>query len=149
MRIKVILFLVIMLLIITQGCESPVKRIDESKGNKNMSLLAQPGNKVLSPSSKYLLNVSEIKDGNDSWTFSIEEAASETLIFHASEKFRIRDTLYILWDDYDQVWVYSGDVGTFIWSNEENNWIKRAYADDVTGTNPPALLKELRPKYFK
>lgn len=113
-----------------------------------MSMLASPGHDVLSPSSKYRLSVSLSNDDQvENWSFLVKEAQSNTIVYRSSDIFRVRDTVFVLWDEEDRVWVYSGDVGTFIWSKVNNQWVKQAYADTIN-MQPPVLLKALRPKYY-
>lgn len=123
---------------------------EESK-QMNYDGLAKPNNPVKSTSGKYELKIVETNDnGVNSFMFIINSMDGEKKeLFRSEEKFRVRDTLYFLWDENDKVWVYSGDVGTFIWTKiTDDNWEKQPYAE-VKDLNPPELLKKLKPKYFK
>jgi len=56
--------------------------------------------------------------------------------------FRRRDVNYIVWaEDYDIIWAYSGDIGTYCWEFDDGNWIPGTYKE----SEKPKALKELRP----
>jgi hypothetical protein len=43
-----------------------------------------------------------------------------------------------LWDDADNIWVYSGDLGTDFWLHENGKWIEQPTPPDGI----PNILKE-------
>ncbi len=70
---------------------------------------------VESPSGQYLLH--NLIDNNEKQlSFYISNVITKETIFTANDYFDYRHTTYIMWGDtLDEVWIYSGDVGTFVW----------------------------------
>ncbi|WP_127588727.1 hypothetical protein [Paenibacillus koleovorans] len=145
MNMKLLLFLLLGLVSASIGCA----KSEMSNSTKINNTLATPGNPVVSKSGKYQLIVEESKeDGVAKQSFIIKNISNET-IYSSIEKFRIRDTLYFLWDEEDRVWVYSGDVGTYIWTQiNERSWNKQSFSEMKGVLNPPEQLKKLKPHYF-
>jgi len=115
--------------------------------------IATPGNPVVSPSKKYLLQVVEGFDGSVEYNrFDIvkigETGSDSKVVFSSQDTFRTRDTLYFLWDNEDRVWVYSGDVGVYYWTRlNDTVWEKHTHQDgDIA---PPETLKKLKPAIFQ
>jgi hypothetical protein len=111
---------------------------------------ATPDRPQISPSGKYLLQVVKGYDGqvhfNKFEIIEINETKDRKVVFNSKERFRTRDTLFFLWDNEDRVWVYSGDIGTFYWTrNQDGQWVKHVYAEGNIGA--PEFLKKVRPKY--
>lgn len=104
------------------------------------------GHPVASPSGKFMLEaLEETIEGVKHWRFAI--TGGET-VFVPTEAFRTRDALFMLWDERDRVWVYSGNVGTFFWEQAgDGEWHKHSQADEPDTPVPPRL-KELRPNLF-
>lgn len=121
--------------------------VSGKQSDVDRSGLARPDNPVQSPSGKYVLGVkAETADGGKSWRFTISQSGS--VLFTSAEAFRTRDALFLLWDDNDRVWVYSGDNGTFFWERAaDGSWQKRAFVENRS-VPVPALLKQLKPGYF-
>lgn len=112
------------------------------------SYLATPLQSPLSPSGAYSLNVVQGRDNADYWSFEIRRTATEKVEFACGDRFYIRHTTYILWGEDDRVWVYSGDIGTYVWSKQNGVWEKSIY---IYGAPHPAIpngLKTLKPKIF-
>lgn len=110
------------------------------------SEVALPNRPAISYSGKYRLSVIETKDSNGVWMyqFEIEDLESKE-VFRYDEGFGARHTTFILWDENDRVWVYSGDIGTDFWklSEEEFTWDRCNY--DQNNPAPPYLKLE-RPR---
>lgn len=74
------------------------------------------------------------------------EDGENNVIFTTSESYRLRDTLLVTWDDTEKAfWVYSGDLGTFIYEENNGKWIKRLRE---TEPYPTAYIK-LDPEKYK
>lgn len=87
---------------------------------------SEVGRPIWSPSGEYQLYVDPDEQGLSA-SFSLTNRQGEE-VFHAKDQFDLRHNTYILWDKDNQVWVYSGDLGLFIWRNEsESGWTRRAY----------------------
>jgi hypothetical protein len=113
---------------------------------KNLPVL--PGQPRSSPSGKYLLEVIEIKiEKYIYWSFRILKV-EKAVVFQCREKFDIRHSTIIMWDDNDRVWVYSGDLGVFIWEaqNEDSEWAKIEYSQ--SNLKPPDFLIKEKPRLF-
>jgi len=159
MKIKLILYNLLIIIILVYSIHTLTR--DDKKDNNNTGYenrshlinksLATPENPVKSPSGKYLLIIENGYDGVIHYNqFKIINIDSQNNIisveYKSDYKYRTRDTLYFLWDLYDRVWIYSGDIGTTYWEKSNNNlWLKHIYR--VTDIPAPDLLKELRPKY--
>ncbi len=101
-----------------------------------------------SPSGRYKLSVvmTEV-NGEPVQYFQIKDAG-DVVVFACQERFTARDTTYMLWDEAERVWVYSGDVGTYFWEQSEDMaiWVKHAYAS--SNVSAPQFLKERRPRWI-
>lgn len=117
------------------------------------SALATPDHPVRSPSGRYLLEVVYGKDqyGARVGWFRIRAAeGARELVYESDERFALRHTTMFLWADHaDQVWVYSGDVGTSYWEPDPRTgeWTERVWQRDGSAP-PPSLLKKARPQFF-
>ncbi len=70
---------------------------------------------VESPSGQYLLH-NKIDKAENQLSFYISNAFTKDIIFTANDYFDYHHTTYIMWGDtLDEIWVYSGDMGTFVW----------------------------------
>ncbi len=116
------------------------------KENMNSNQLATPEHPQISPSGKYLLQViNSFESGLNCEKFQILEITKQhRIIFKSKDCFRTRDTLFFLWDNDDRVWVYSGDVGTFFWVDEDGQWVKHTYVQE--NVSAPDFLKRTRPE---
>lgn len=111
---------------------------------------ATPSSPAVSPSGEFLLKVLETQVGSlDHMHFVVCDRTGE-VVYSSNRFFDVRHQLFFLWgDDKDQVWVYSGDLGTFFWElNEESGvWEERVYAQ--SDQRAPNFLKAKRPRYHK
>ena len=132
MRIKLIIVIAICLIaIMFAGCNDSTA--EQKDRHPNVSHLenekfATPVNPVISPSGKYLMVITEGFDDNvydNTFAVFLKDNTGE-LIFTAENSYRTRDRLYFLWDDSDNIWVYSGDIGTTFWQYENDTWKKQA-----------------------
>lgn len=98
---------------------------------------------ALSSSGDYELQVVELLEQGSFYQFQIIDTQNGELLYQSDDKFATRHTIFILWGESDDVWVYSGDVGTFYWTKEGDSWKKQ---DDTPYENAPDFLKEIRPK---
>jgi hypothetical protein len=116
---------------------------------KNHPEVATLGTPASAPSGKYILVVVSGNDGEVSFqSFQILNQSGQG-IYAAPDRFRSRDTTFFLWDQEDRIWVYNGDLGTFIWEKaaDSDNWIKISYADRPDLTVPEYLIEQ-RPNLF-
>jgi hypothetical protein len=113
------------------------------------SYLATPTSSPLSPSGAFRLTVKEGRDDASFWTFEIRRVATSDLEFASNDRFYTRHTTHILWGKSDEVWVYSGDVGTFVWRKQaDGHWEKNPYVYGTAAESVPDGLKILKPKLF-
>jgi hypothetical protein len=133
---------VILILISLLGCgRNPVIK-------KYVAIVGEPKR---SPSGSFALIVQPGYDGNVHFqAFQILEnpgTPNQKIAFFAKDRFRTRDALYFGWDDSDNVWVYSGDLGTFFWRRSaDGRWEKHVYREE--NIPAPPFLKILRPQFF-
>jgi len=113
--------------------------------NPEIATLENPS---CSPSGNYFLVVKKIDFKNQPCTYFIIQNQQREDIYTCQDKFSLRDTTFILWDQNDRVWVYSGDVGTYFWEQQgTGEWKKYSY---VRNNIPaPEFLKRERPKWHK
>lgn len=138
MRALVLAMLIICGLM-TTGCGGGMSTSAEDQQG-----LARPGRDVESPSGKYRLRV--IEEDNGELTFEVLGEAVER--YRADVSYSDRFTTYFLWDDTaDKVWVYSGDVGTYIWELKESGWSSRPWRG--SGLMAPTFLQEEVPRRFR
>lgn len=146
-RRSVWLILLLLLAVALSGCvRLPWSHAPAPEEELATSGLATPDHPVTSPSGKFRLEVAEeTLEKTRHWRFTITGGEKP---FTPDEAYRTQDALFILWDERDRVWVYSGDVGTFFWEQAgDGAWHKHAYADRPD-TPVPALLQQLRPRQF-
>jgi hypothetical protein len=88
------------------------------------------GNFILSPSGKYRAVTEFFDDGIKSYRLSIEVANEENRKFNTEFVFRAMDHNFVSWADAeDTLWTYSGDVGYYFWTLENNVWIINEVTD--------------------
>lgn len=140
--------LVVLMLILCVSCSSNQKGSEENDMANDE--LVTDNHSVSSPSEKYLLEmvVSET-DNVRGFNFVVKDVSNNEEVYKSKDFFRLRDTNYLFWGEDDTIWVYSGDLGTFYWEKASNSWNKKTYAENKDSIEVPALLKELKPQYFK
>lgn len=87
---------------------------------------ADIGRPSWSPSGEYQLIVGADTPGSTAHFYLTNRQGVR--VFTAADRFDLRHNTYFFWDKDDQVWVYSGDLGLFIWRNDpKSGWTRRAY----------------------
>ena len=126
-----------------------IQQSSEVTNNMFEDQIVTESNKVNSPSGIYILEiVTDNVDNAMSFSFCIKNKTDEIVIYECSDYYRLRDVTYLLWGENDTVWVYSGDLGTFFWEQDNDSWIKKTYVDNRENIVVPQALKELKPKDF-
>lgn len=109
---------------------------------------------VVSPSGDYILCVIDSKQENyTAKNFYVlpwgeEKDLSIEPEYISNEYFNSRHQLYFFWDEFDNIWVYSGDIGDAVWGKKDvSNW------EVIENKNyekypVPNLLKDLVPKLY-
>ena len=145
-RKEITLFaLIVVILAISCACSTGTEPSTDPHPNithQENNLFATPDNSVISPSGDYVL---KIENGFDDSVYtnrfliyaSVDDAS---LVFKSVKNYRTRDRLYFLWDEKDNVWVYSGDIGATLWSKDNSIWVEQYPAPD---DKPIALLEAL------
>lgn len=114
--------------------------------NNEKNILAIPGHFQISPSKKFILKIVEVTVEEILYRkFNILNT-KEQMVFESEELFDIRHNTWFLWDSSDNVWVYSGDVGTYIWEEKDSKWVKTHYLK--SNSQPPDFLVNKYPKLF-
>lgn len=107
---------------------------------------ATPDNPVISPSKNYIMNIVNYYNGtvyiNKFIIYQIEDNSNP--IFTCEAEYRTRDRLFFTWDDYDNIWVYSGDIGITFWTKQKNEWLDASHDN-----NYPDHFYEVLPKSYK
>ncbi len=129
-------------------CQGLITARQNPLGRAERAQLATPQQSVMSPSGKYVLKVLRTTmEGHPFLTFELRDPqAGDTAapLFQAADAYSDYHATFILWDEADRVWVYSGDVGTFFWERgDDGEWHKSAMVD--RNVPRPALLQKLRP----
>jgi hypothetical protein len=96
-----------------------------------------------SPSGKYIYLV-ENEDAN--YAISIYE--NNDLLFSDNQLYRTQDRFFIAWhEEYDILWLYSGDIGTYYFYFEKERWNRGAFSDGtMKGEDIPTALKSAVPR---
>lgn len=143
---KIISRFLILVLLLGFGLQSACSKKNEMEHDIYQQV-ATPTNEVLSPSGDFKLVVKESeKDGMEHWYFTVKDTNNKE-IFISNSHYRTRDALIFCWDSSGRIWVYSGDLGTFIWQkNDEQEWEKFSYSMKLF--DPPEILKRLKPQFF-
>ncbi len=70
-------------------------------------------------------------------------------MFRSEELFSMRHTTYVLWDDgVDRVWVYSGDIGIYLYDvDADGRWVSSTWTE-LSRPEPPPALAAARPEMF-
>ncbi len=109
---------------------------------------------AVSPSGKYTLVVVYGYDGIVHFqSFQILNQRGEG-VYASTERFRTRDRTYFLWGEGDRVWVYSGDVGIFVWERDSEEdtgafesavamekWVEVDWGSEGSGLVEPESLE--------
>jgi hypothetical protein len=135
-----VLVMFVAMLAVVCGCRS-----------RKSDALASPGHDVVSPSGKLKLAVAEEDSpGGRMLRFEIRDAtAPGQVLYRCPDAFSARHRTFFLWGPGDAVWVYSGDVGTYVWlERQRSRWEKELYTT-TSGATVPEELKRLKPKLFK
>ncbi|GMO38501.1 MAG: hypothetical protein Ta2B_18110 [Termitinemataceae bacterium] len=128
-------------------------KIDNEEDEKNKYLVLEDDYKI-SPSGTYKLFLNS--NGDERYFTFYITGIDDNIVFIEKERYYKRFTFFLCWDDnLDIVWCYSGDMGTYFWTNKDDTWEKNDYYMNKRNgynppyINPPHILKKLRPKYFK
>ena len=105
-------------------------------------ILATPGHDVAAPSGDHTLHVVETDDG---WGFEIL-ADDGTVTYRADRTVSPRFRTFVLWDEDGRVWVYSSDVGTYVWERSGTDWTSRPWRG--SGLTAPPFLRDAVPERF-
>jgi hypothetical protein len=104
-----------------------------------------------SPSGKYKLS-SFIGTDNNLQYYYFTVSYNNNVVYTSTEKYYRRFTFFLCWDDKeDIIWCYSGDIGAYYWINENDSWNQYTYFSNNGDTNiePPAILRKIRPQFFR
>lgn len=116
-------------------------------GEANKHFIAQYEKPAVSPSGKYQLKVLKGNDGRSAFQrfeiYEINHRDDISLLYSCQDQYYLRFRTVFLWDNFDRVWVYSGDVGTFFWQQKDDgSWEKHSFADE--SIELPELLKSIK-----
>jgi len=134
----------ILIIIILVACQSEVTTYNNdphpNMSHQENSLFATPDNPVESPSGDFLMVIEAGYNDNvyDNHFVIYKSDKEEQPKFISSKKYRTRDRLYFLWDEADNIWVYSGDSGTALWLKDNDTWSEQNSAPDYK----PVILQE-------
>jgi hypothetical protein len=137
------IYFLIILITISAACSANNSTSQDPHPNMSHEenvLFATPDNPVSSPSGNYVLTVeSGFNDNVYNNHFVVYEAGDNApLVFASDKEYRTRDRLYFLWDENDNIWVYSGDIGITLWQKEDNIWVEQYPAK----SDMPLILQE-------
>lgn len=144
-----------------QGCGSSGPYAERGlKDDPDRDYAADEENQATSYSGKYLLSV-VLQDGTDGkyLNLAINEKQMDgtwQLVFAPgpvdngkNTGYSAQHTTVFVWDRKDRVWVYSGDIGTFVYSPEpDRGWARRSLYE-MKGEVAPGLLRRFRPSSFQ
>jgi len=134
----------ILIAVILAACLSGVPTYNSdphpNMSHQENSQFATPDNPVESPSGNFLMVIEAGYNDNayDNHFVIYKSDDEEQPIFISSKKYRTRDRLYFLWDEADNIWVYSGDSGTALWLKDNDTWSEQNSAPDYK----PVILQE-------
>ena len=122
----ILFFITIMALISCYADTEKKKNPHPNMSHKENIIFATPENPVTSPSGNYVLIIKEGFDDNvyNNCFYIYRVNDMNQSIYVCLKKYRTRDRLYFLWDEKDNVWVYSGDIGITLWLKKGNEWVE-------------------------
>ena len=139
---RLVLMPVIIVCLILTGCFYS----NDTKYEIENELLATPDTPQVSFDNKYELKVQAVFEDEVRHYRFLVYGNNGILIYKCEDIFRTRDTLYIAWDKDNRVWVYSGDLGVFVWGEDDiGKWVKKTYADKNPISGVPEVFRDLRP----
>lgn len=120
--------------------------VDELTPDEQEALVA-PDHPVDSPRGRFRASMTPIDDPEvRRFEVAVTELAtgSRTVL---EDELRARDNNFVLWDDQDRLWIYSGDTGTTVWIDAQGKWERVPYTSGGHNgnLNLPDLLAKLRP----
>ena len=142
---KIGLFLCTLFLIALCGCSSrkDARQTDEARNDIFQSGFAYVEQDLLSERLGLTLHFvrEEAQEETEAYRVAVLNADGEQE-YLTEDSYRVRDRLLVTWDEKDtRFWVYSGDVGTFLYECRDGERIKRAYS----GETYPSVFHALEP----
>jgi hypothetical protein len=92
-----------------------------------------------SPNEKYFLYLERIENSS---LISIIILDSELGVYDSGLYFSDAMKYVACWDDSNNVWLYSGDIGVMFWQKINNKWKYKTFTNDDK-INPPELIQNL------
>lgn len=138
-----------LLLVAAVGCGAH-REVRHMLSDQDNPAFADIGHDVRSPSGRYTLTVAKAgrRDGVERVSVTVLDGDRHP-VYEDPSRYSINHTTLVLWADRaDQVWVYSGDIGTFLALPQPGGgWAKKQWVDLGRPTAPTALRKA-RPTAF-
>lgn len=138
------LMLAVMALCLLAACACPAKTGTDGDPHPNRSHLlddgfATPENPVISPSGSYKMVIEPSTADEVYFNHFVIYSAQEDgqTVFTGDSRYRTRDRLLFLWDEGDNIWVYSGDTGIAYWQKDGDAWERK----DTPPTEAPGALE--------
>lgn len=101
-------------------------------------------NAAPSPDGRFLLTLAQPRPQDLAFSVTTADGAE---ILAPDDTWAARHRTHFLWDDDGRVWVYSSDIGTYIWEeSDEGVWTKITWYG--SGLTAPTFLQEQIPKRF-
>jgi hypothetical protein len=117
------------------------------RGQMACGVCAEPGRPRSSASGRYLLAVDVAGGAFDRYALisvvdtTASYATPEQARMRLPGRYTTRHRTHVMWDREERVWVYSGDVGTYVYTGAGGSWERRAAVD--TDLCPPEEMARL------
>jgi len=106
--------------------------------------VATPEHDAPSPDGRFLLSVAQPGPQQLAFRVTTTEGAE---VLAPDDRWAAGHRTHFLWDDDGRVWVYSSDIGTYVWEeSKDGTWTKITWYG--SGLEAPAFLQEQIPKRF-
>lgn len=113
---------------------------------KSCSNCAQYNEPLLSPSGKYTLTLgTKVAGVQDEYSVAIviDTRTQTEQALPYSEKMN-RSKTYFIWDNNENIWSYNADLGTYVYTNQGSEWVKRQVSTyEEAGMCPPEELIQI------
>ena len=111
-----------------------------NRSHEENGAFATPENPVVSPSGDFVMAIEAGFNDNvyDNHFVVYLADIDDDPLFVSDKNYRTRDRLYFVWDEHDNIWVYSGDIGTTVCLKESDIWTEQYPAQG----DGPMILQE-------
>lgn len=116
---------------------------DQLLTQTEQNALATPDHPVDSPGGTFRVTIKKIDaSGVERLEVMVTDLKKGESVV-VEDQLRTRDSNFVLWDDRERLWIYSGDTGVTVWIYESGHWESNDYS--AGNLVLPNILAKLRP----